>query len=282
MAAAIQQTVTKNSLDAQRVYVTGLSAGGAMTAVMLADYPDKGSSHTTFAGFNGGAIMAGLPFNTACTGQTEDTCPSSSTSYGDAFTAMASGKPSVTAQQWGDRVRATSPNSTTWPRVSVWGGTSDTTVAPANADELVLQWSNLHGLSTQTASETVDGATHMTYADSSGTVLVEQYRIPNMTHGTATDPSFEFGSSTGAMCGTAASYILAEGICSTFYALVFWGEISATDGSEQTGSAPTSPTSPTSPTACTAVTATHTAHVAAGRAVDLLSRQRDRLIVDAT
>ena len=39
--------------DPSRVYVTGLSAGGAMTATLLATYPER---------FAGGAIIAGVPF----------------------------------------------------------------------------------------------------------------------------------------------------------------------------------------------------------------------------
>ena len=42
--------------DPERVFVTGLSAGGAMTAVMLATYPEV---------FAGGGIIAGLPFGSA-------------------------------------------------------------------------------------------------------------------------------------------------------------------------------------------------------------------------
>src|SRR5215204_1350622 len=41
------------SIDPSRVFVTGLSAGGGMTAVMLATYPEV---------FAGGAIIAGLPY----------------------------------------------------------------------------------------------------------------------------------------------------------------------------------------------------------------------------
>ena len=40
----------------QEVYVTGLSAGGGMTAVMLAAYPEL---------FAGGAIIAGIPYKCA-------------------------------------------------------------------------------------------------------------------------------------------------------------------------------------------------------------------------
>ena len=44
--------------DPSRVFVTGLSAGGAMAAVLLAAHPEV---------FAGGAIIAGLPFATATT-----------------------------------------------------------------------------------------------------------------------------------------------------------------------------------------------------------------------
>lgn len=40
--------------DPARTFVTGLSAGGAMTSVMLAAYPDV---------FAAGAVIAGLPYD---------------------------------------------------------------------------------------------------------------------------------------------------------------------------------------------------------------------------
>jgi poly(hydroxyalkanoate) depolymerase family esterase len=52
----VAKMVSDHAIDPARVFVTGLSAGGAMTSVMLATYPDV---------FAGGAIIAGLPYGAA-------------------------------------------------------------------------------------------------------------------------------------------------------------------------------------------------------------------------
>ena len=52
----IGRMLADHDLDPARVYITGLSAGGAMTSVMLATYPEL---------FAGGAILAGLPYRSA-------------------------------------------------------------------------------------------------------------------------------------------------------------------------------------------------------------------------
>src|SRR5215212_11736354 len=49
----VERIVHDQRIDRDRVFVTGLSAGGAMTSVMLATYPEV---------FAGGAIIAGLPY----------------------------------------------------------------------------------------------------------------------------------------------------------------------------------------------------------------------------
>ena len=56
IAEMIEVMVEKHGVDRERVYITGLSAGGAMTSVMLATYPEI---------FAGGAIIAGLPYGAA-------------------------------------------------------------------------------------------------------------------------------------------------------------------------------------------------------------------------
>jgi poly(3-hydroxybutyrate) depolymerase len=46
----IEKSVVDHGIDRRRIFITGLSAGGAMTSVMLACYPEL---------FAGGAIIAG-------------------------------------------------------------------------------------------------------------------------------------------------------------------------------------------------------------------------------
>ena len=128
-AASIAQMITK--MAAGPAYVTGLSAGGGMTSVLLATYPET---------FRGGGIVAGLPFGCA-------------TSVLDAYTCMNPGK-NLTPQQWGDKVRAASPFTGTRPPVTIWHGTADYTVAVANQRELVEQWTNAQG--TDAVADTTD------------------------------------------------------------------------------------------------------------------------------
>jgi poly(hydroxyalkanoate) depolymerase family esterase len=54
----VETLVVAHGIDRDRIFVTGVSAGDAMTSVMLAAYPDV---------FAGGAIIAGLPYGGAAT-----------------------------------------------------------------------------------------------------------------------------------------------------------------------------------------------------------------------
>ena len=110
----IEKTIGAHGIDRSRVFITGLSAGGAMTAAMLATYPEV---------FAAGAIIAGLPYGTAGNVQ-------------QAFESMFQGRPR-TAKEWGDLVRRASAHRGPWPRVSVWHGDLDATVKPMNADGLI-------------------------------------------------------------------------------------------------------------------------------------------------
>lgn len=199
-ALSIKQMVDRMLADysgaADRVYVTGLSAGGAMTATMLATYPDV---------FAGGAILSGLPHRCA-------------TTQSAAFSCMNPGS-NLTPVQWGDKVRAASTWSGPWPIVSVWHGDADSIVRPINLTESMEQWTNVQGIDqTPDVSDTVAGFPHKVYKDVSGNARVETYSITGMGHGTPVDPG------TGeTQCGTAGAYILDVNVCSSYYIGRWWG-----------------------------------------------------------
>lgn len=221
--------VSNLGASASQVYVSGLSAGGAMAAVMLATYPDV---------FAAGSIAAGIPYKCATSSSGTSACQ---------YTGV-----DKTPQQWGDLVRA--QHTGPYPRVAIWQGQSDTTVVPKNGVELVDQWTNVRGVSqtpTSTASLT-GGTTRKVYGNDD----VRLYEIANMGHGLPVDP----GTATD-QCGTAAAYFL-DKICSAYHDSVFFG---LTSGSPP----PTSSPSPTpSQTCVTASNYAHTqagrAHVSFG------------------
>ena len=144
--------------DPARVFVTGLSAGAAMTSALLATYPDV---------FSAGAIIGGLPYRSA-------------SSTNEAFGAMYH-CPSLPEQQWGDFVRKASPLPQRRPIVSIWHGDADRTVTLSAANEQVRQWCAVHQFADQApVSDTVDGAVHRAWRDRKGVTLVESYTVPGL------------------------------------------------------------------------------------------------------
>ena len=206
-ALSIRQMVDKmvldHGIDARRVYVTGLSAGGAMASVMLATYPDV---------FAGGAIIAGLPYGAA-------------TNVQEAFESMFQ-SPARPVGVWGDLVRRASSHHGPWPRISVWHGGMDTTVVPSNAAEIIKQWTDVHELPIlPTFQETVDGYPRQVWRNPQGEDLIESYAIPGMAHGTPL--------SVGAaddQCGAPGAFLLEVGISSSYRIAKFWGLAQAAHG----------------------------------------------------
>ena len=151
----IEHMTAKHQLDSSRVFITGLSAGGAMTAVMLATYPEL---------FAGGAIIAGLPFASA------NTLP-------EALDRMR-GRGGSTRRELAKRAGAAAPHKGTTPTLSVWHGTRDTIVDPVNSAAIVDQWRDLHGLGTTAGViETVDGHRREVWHDANGREVIEKYDV---------------------------------------------------------------------------------------------------------
>jgi len=186
IAQMVERTIADTGADRGRVYVTGLSAGGGMSAVMAATYPDV---------FAGTAVVAGLPYRCA-------------TSTVQAFTCMNPGVDKTPAQ-WGDLVRAAASGSP--GTVAVWHGDADFTVNVANQRESVEQWTNVHGIAPDpTGTDTVGGYPHAVYG-----TAVETYTIPGMGHGQPVDPA--------GGCGTATAYVLDVGLCAAGRMADVWG-----------------------------------------------------------
>ncbi|HMJ29084.1 MAG TPA: hypothetical protein VK512_10255, partial [Xanthobacteraceae bacterium] len=115
-------------------------------------------------------------------------------------------------------LRAASPHKGPWPRISVWQGSADNTVAPSNADSILAQWQGVHGVGTSpTRTETVDGQTRQVWCDKSGRELVEKYIVAGMGHGTPLKTTGEHG------LGSAGPFMLDVGISSTRHIARFWG-----------------------------------------------------------
>jgi poly(hydroxyalkanoate) depolymerase family esterase len=192
----VDRMVADHGLDRRRVYVTGTSSGGAMTTIMLATYPEV---------FAGGAVLAGVPYRTARGLQ-------------EGLESIFQGR-SRSAREWGELVRAASPHQGCWPKLSVWHGDADTTVKPVNAEEIIKQWTDLHGLDLQpTVQMTVDGYPRRVWQGPDGDELIESYTVTGMSHGAALDPGAE-----PHQCGTAAPFFNAVGISSTHRIADFWG-----------------------------------------------------------
>ena len=199
-AASIRQMIAQmaadHGIDSARVCITGLSAGGAMASVMLATYPEV---------FAAGAIIAGLPYGVA-------------TTMRDALSAMRQPTP-LAAPSLGELVRDASPHRGHWPRISVWHGTADRIVHPGNANEIVKQWLDVHGLPTAPMAQTlIDGYPRQVWWDADGKTIVESFTITDMAHGTP----LGFGAGEERY-GVQGPYLIEAGISSSFYIAQFFG-----------------------------------------------------------
>lgn len=170
LAGMTRAMIDRYGIDRRKVYVAGLSAGGAMAAIMASAYPDL---------YAAVGIHSGL----AC-GSAHD--------VGSALAAMR-GRPVSTG-------RAASPDAPTTPTI-IFHGAKDKTVHPSNAEHLVAQSAAQSGASPAASSEqgrVRDGHTYTrtVYRDAAGHTVLEQWLVHEGGHawfggnarGSYTDP----------------------------------------------------------------------------------------------
>jgi len=124
IAGMTEQVAKAHAVDRSRVYVTGLSAGGAMAANMMACYPE------TYAA---GAIQGGVMFRMA---------DEPSTGIAGMSDISKANSPETTGQQaWQCSAKFRGPVP-----VMIWHGTADGVVAPAHAEYTLRQFARMNDL----------------------------------------------------------------------------------------------------------------------------------------
>jgi feruloyl esterase len=165
MVEAMKQT---HDIDPDKVFVNGLSAGGYMSVVMLATYPDVFAAGSTFAG---GAY--GCSTSCAALGKKGQgwTWPGnhSSTLVKNAHTAV-----------WNNA-------SARKPRLMIFQGEADGAVTTENLTDLTAQWTGALGIAGGGTSSQLKGHEYKEYSKN-GQVMVASVLMKGIGHGTPVDP----------------------------------------------------------------------------------------------
>jgi poly(hydroxyalkanoate) depolymerase family esterase len=207
IADAVTAVARRHGVESGRTFITGFSAGAAMTVAMLAEYPEL---------FAGGGVVGGIPY--ACVSkEVMGTLQWSVAPYAMmGLECMKTSKPRHV--DWKALVKPARPAGLPL-RLSLWQGEDDDIVWRANLDELVEQWTEVLGLRRNPARLPSPGhrAVREVYGDPVSAVAIETVMIPGMGHGVPVAAS--------AGCGMAATYAPDVGICSSLDQLRFWGVV---------------------------------------------------------
>lgn len=158
----------KYHLNALETYITGLSAGAAMSTIMIADYPEL---------FKGAAVLSGGPYKSA-------------ENIAGSFGALA-GNVDKSPEEWGDLVRAVNPAyQGTYPKLMIFHGKNDAIVDFKNCNELIEQWSNVLNISMTDTSVThpQTDIARIAYLDALQVEQIIAIEVDNMGHALLVDP----------------------------------------------------------------------------------------------
>ncbi len=188
IAGMVQSTLARYRVDADRVFVAGMSAGGAMAVILGATYPDL------FAAIG---VSAGLEYKAA-------------TNLAGALIAQETGGPDPNLQ--GKLAYAASGSAARVVPTIVFHGQNDLTVAVVNGHQVLSQWAQTNDLADEgrdngsisdTPAATFHGQvpggyayTRYVYTDAKRNALMEKWIVQTMTHrwsggsaaGSYTDP----------------------------------------------------------------------------------------------
>jgi acetylxylan esterase len=155
----VKYAVANYGGDISRVYASGLSSRAMMTQVLAGAYPGVFSACMAYSGVPDGCFYVPGAQSGAAQAAWNMTC--------------STGFVQQSAQAWGNLVRSYYPGyDGARPRIALYHGMSDTTLAYQNFIEELKEWSNVLGVSwaSDTTNTPVSGYTKMIYGD--GTKLL--------------------------------------------------------------------------------------------------------------
>jgi poly(hydroxyalkanoate) depolymerase family esterase len=191
----IRKAVKNYGSDPRQIFVAGFSAGGGMTAALLAAYP---------ALFAAAGIFAGMPVGSAHNGV-------------GALIKMRRAGSDHERERLAREVTRDSKPRRKWPRVSIWQGEKDRTVDPQNAEVLAAQWSELQGYGpVATATHTTPACHYQSWGKPGKPPAVELWTLPAMGHAVPVDSKKDIGSHTGAV-------VVDAGVSGPHMLAAFWG-----------------------------------------------------------
>jgi poly(hydroxyalkanoate) depolymerase family esterase len=176
IAGITRQVMREYSIDEDRVYAAGLSAGAAAATILASAYPDLYAAIGVHSGLACG-VASDVP---------------------SAFAAMRQSRQAA-RQRAGSKPAAQPGYSRVVPAI-VFHGDRDTTVHPGNSDQVIAQLGEtIHGLATRVErGQSLGGRayTRILHRDSSGKTVFEQWVVHGAGHawsggspaGSYTDP----------------------------------------------------------------------------------------------
>ena len=220
IANMVQTMQQRHNIDPNKIFVSGLSAGGMMTTLMLACYPDVFAGGATF---EGGAF--GCQQNCAALGR----AGMGWTWPGNHPASLVTGcYPTV----WNDA-------NARKPRLLAFQGELDGAVTPENMADIVQQWTGALGIPATPANSalgiptTLKGHDYTVYARGNQ-VMVATIFMHGIGHGTPVDPGG--GTDQGGWDPMTSTTMVNDpnlvqdwtnttGIYGPYYAAKFWGII---------------------------------------------------------
>lgn len=161
----VKYAIKNYSIDNNKIYITGLSAGAAMSVVMVSTYPEL---------FQSGAIFAGCAYKMA-------------TNPIDGIKVMLGKKDRDQSQLIMDLKKQNPDYIGSYPSLIIYQGTNDPVVKSENVRYLISQWAGINKADTipdkiETHFMGNDDITRKEYTDSLGNIKVLYYEVGNLGH----------------------------------------------------------------------------------------------------